>query len=74
VPVTGRFQTAMCTEEIGEVVRQRIGRAAGVSAVAVGGDLDRVQVDIEAARPGVGAAGAGGRRGRTCGLRTGAGA
>jgi small subunit ribosomal protein S3 len=34
-------------------VRRRIGRAAGVSAVAVGGDLDQVWVDIEAARPGV---------------------
>ena len=40
-------------EEIGDVVRRRIGRAAGVSAVAVGGDLDHVRVDIEAARPGV---------------------
>jgi small subunit ribosomal protein S3 len=34
-------------------VRRRIGRAAGVSAVAVGGDLDQVRVDIEAARPGL---------------------
>jgi len=39
--------------EIGEVVRRRIGQAAGVSAVSVGGDLDQVRVDIEAARPGV---------------------
>jgi KH domain len=44
---------ALRVEEIGEVVRRRIGRAAGVSAVAVGGDLDQVRVDIEAARPGV---------------------
>ncbi len=44
---------ALRAEEIGEVVRRRIGRAAGVSAVAVGGDLDQVRVDIEAARPGV---------------------
>lgn len=44
---------ALRIEEIGEVVRQRIGRAAGVSAVAVGGDMDQVRVDIEAARPGV---------------------
>jgi hypothetical protein len=44
---------ALRIEEIGEVVRRRIGRAAGVSAVAVGGDLDQVRVDIEAARPGV---------------------
>ena len=44
---------ALRVEEIGEVVRQRIGRAAGVSAVAVAGDMDQVRVDIEAARPGV---------------------
>lgn len=44
---------ALRIEEIGEVVRRRIGRAAGVSAVSVGGDLDQVRVDIEAARPGV---------------------
>jgi hypothetical protein len=44
---------ALRVEEIGEVVRRRIGRAAGVSAVAVGGDMDQVRVDIEAARPGV---------------------
>jgi KH domain len=44
---------ALRIEEIGEVVRRRIGRAAGVSAVAVGGDLDQVRVEIEAARPGV---------------------
>jgi hypothetical protein len=40
-------------EEIGELVRRRIGQAAGVVSVAVGGDLDQVRVDIEAARPGV---------------------
>ena len=44
---------ALRVEEIGELVRQRIGRAAGVSAVEVGGDMDQVRVDIEAARPGV---------------------
>lgn len=44
---------ALRIEEIGEVVRRRIGRAAGVSAVSVSGDLDQVRVDIEAARPGV---------------------
>ena len=40
-------------EEIGELVCRRRGRAVGVSAVSVGGDLDQVRVDIEAARPGV---------------------
>ncbi len=40
-------------EEISAVIHRRIGRAAGVSAVAVYGDLDHVQVDIYAARPGV---------------------
>ena len=44
---------ALRIEEIGELVCRRMGRAAGVSAVNVGGDLDRVWVDIEAARPGV---------------------
>ena len=44
---------ALRIEEICEVVRRRIGRAAGVSAVSVSGDLDQVRVDIEAARPGV---------------------
>jgi hypothetical protein len=44
---------ALRIEEIGAVVRRRIGQAAGVSAVNVGGDLDRVRVAIEAARPGV---------------------
>jgi hypothetical protein len=40
-------------EEIGDLVRRRIGRAAGVSAVDVFGDLDHIRVDIHAARPGV---------------------
>jgi hypothetical protein len=40
-------------EEIGELVRRRIGRAAGVSGVSVGGDMDQVRVNIHAARPGV---------------------
>jgi KH domain-containing protein len=44
---------ALRIEGIGELVRRRIGQAAGVSAVSVGGDLDQVRVDIEAARPGV---------------------
>jgi hypothetical protein len=44
---------ALRIEEIGELVRRRIGQAAGVSAVSVGGDLDQVRVDIEADRPGV---------------------
>jgi small subunit ribosomal protein S3 len=44
---------ALRIEEIGEVVRRRIGRAAGVSAMEVGGDMDQVRVDIHAARPGV---------------------
>jgi hypothetical protein len=44
---------ALRIEEIGAVIRRRIGQAAGVSAVSVGGDLDQVWVDIEAARPGV---------------------
>ena len=40
-------------EEIGDLIRRRIGRSAGVSGVAVYGDLDHVRVDIRAARPGV---------------------
>ena len=40
-------------EEIGELVRRRIGQAAGVVSVSVGGDLDQVRVSIHAARPGV---------------------
>ena len=44
---------ALRIEEISAVVRRRMGPAAGVSAVNVGGDMDQVRVDIEAARPGV---------------------
>jgi KH domain-containing protein len=44
---------ALRIEEIGELVRRRIGQAAGVSGVSVGGDLDQVRVNIHAARPGV---------------------
>ena len=44
---------ALRIEEIGEVVRRRIGQAAGVLGVSVGGDLDQVRVSIHAARPGV---------------------
>jgi len=44
---------ALRIEEIGDVIRRRIGRAAGVSAVDVGGDMDQVRVDIHTARPGV---------------------
>jgi len=44
---------ALRIEEIGEVVRRRIGPAAGVSALEVGGDLDHIWVEIHAARPGV---------------------
>ena len=40
-------------EEIGDLVRRRIGQAAGVSAVSVGGDMNHVWVSIRAARPGV---------------------
>jgi hypothetical protein len=40
-------------EEIGELVRRRIGQAAGVASVSVGGDLDQVRVNVHAARPGV---------------------
>jgi len=40
-------------QEIGDVIHRRIGQAAGVSAVAVYGDLDYVRVEIFAARPGV---------------------
>jgi hypothetical protein len=40
-------------EEIGDLVRRRIGQAAGVSGVSVGGDLDQVRVNVHAARPGV---------------------
>jgi ribosomal protein S3 len=40
-------------EEIGDLIRRRIGRSAGVSALAVYGDLDHIRVEIHAARPGV---------------------
>jgi hypothetical protein len=40
-------------DSINAVVRRRIGEAAGVLSVGVGGDLDQVRVDIHAARPGV---------------------
>ena len=54
-------------EEIGELVRRRIGQAAGIASVSVGGDLDQVRVNIHAARPGVvtGHGGAGADRLRT---------
>src|SRR5215472_19198037 len=39
---------ALRVEQIGDVVRARIGRAAGVSAVSDSGDLEQVRVDIEA--------------------------
>jgi ribosomal protein S3 len=44
---------ALRIEEIGDLVRRRIGEAAGVLAVNVGGDLDQVRVNVAAARPGV---------------------
>jgi KH domain len=44
---------ALRIEEINDVIRRRIGRAAGVSAVDIGGDMDQVRVDIHTARPGV---------------------
>jgi hypothetical protein len=44
---------ALRIEEIGELVRRRIGQAAGVASVSVGGDLDQVRVNVHAARPGV---------------------
>jgi KH domain len=40
-------------EEINELVRRRIGRAAGVLGVGVSWNLDQVRVNIRAARPGV---------------------
>jgi hypothetical protein len=40
-------------EEISDLIRRRIGRAAGVSVIGVSGDLDHVRVDIHVARPGV---------------------
>jgi hypothetical protein len=44
---------ALRIEEINDLIRQRIGQTAGVSAVAVSDDLDHVRVTIHAARPGV---------------------
>jgi hypothetical protein len=44
---------ALRIEEIGDLVRRRIGQAAGIASVEVGADLDQVRVDIKAARPGV---------------------
>lgn len=44
---------ALHIEEIGDLIHRRIGQAAGVSAVTVRGDLDHVEVEIDAARPGV---------------------
>jgi KH domain len=40
-------------DEINDLVRRRIGQAAGVSAVGVGDDLDYVRVNVRATRPGV---------------------
>jgi len=44
---------ALRIEEINDLIRQRIGQTAGVSAVGVSDDLDHVRVTIRAARPGV---------------------
>ena len=44
---------ALLIEEINDLIRRRIGRTAGVSAVGVSDDLDHVRVTIRAARPGV---------------------
>jgi KH domain len=46
-------EAARASAAAGELVRRRIGQAAGVASVSVGGDLDRVRVNIHAARPGV---------------------
>jgi hypothetical protein len=40
-------------EESADAVHRRIGQAAGVATITVSGDVDHVQVDIGAARPGV---------------------
>jgi KH domain len=40
-------------EDIADAIHRRIPRAAGITTMAVSGDLDRVRVDIQAARPGV---------------------
>jgi hypothetical protein len=53
-------------EEIGELVRRRIGQAAGVMGVSVSGDLDQVRVNIAAARPGVVSGHGGAEANRLC--------
>jgi hypothetical protein len=40
-------------DQITDAINRRIGRAAGIRTIAVSGDLDRVQVGIEADHPGV---------------------
>jgi hypothetical protein len=40
-------------DEIADTVRRRIPRAAGITNMAVSGDLDHVKVDIHARRPGL---------------------
>ena len=40
-------------DEIADAIHRRIPRAAGIATIAVSGDLDYVQVAIQAARPGV---------------------
>jgi hypothetical protein len=40
-------------DEIADAINRRIPRAAGIATIAVSGDLDHVQVAIQAARPGV---------------------
>lgn len=40
-------------DEIADAIHRQIPRAAGIATIAVSGDLDHVQVDIQAARPGV---------------------
>ncbi len=40
-------------DEIADAIHRRIPRAAGVATIAVSGNLDHVQVGIQAARPGV---------------------
>lgn len=40
-------------DQIADAIHQRIGRAAGVATIAVSGDLDYIQVAVQAARPGV---------------------
>ena len=40
-------------DEIADAIHRRIRRAAGITNMAVSGDLDHVKVDIHARRPGV---------------------